>query len=151
LLGHGGTGPYCALAIDCVACVCSVWASWLIREMVMGHQMNKSRQYLDILVYGMNYAPECIGVGRYTGDIGNFLNANGHHVRVVAAPPHYPEWVVNESYPTWSYTLEFLDGVAIVRCPIFLMKKIRGIGRLLAPLSFALSSAPVVVWSILRR
>ncbi len=45
-----------------------------------------------ILIYGMNYAPEFTGVGRYTGEVGAHLAAVGHDVRVVTTPPHYPEW-----------------------------------------------------------
>ena len=51
----------------------------------------KSRK---ILIYGINYAPEMIGVGRFTGEIGAYLAKNGFRVCVVTAPPHYPGWRV---------------------------------------------------------
>ena len=34
-----------------------------------------------ILIYAMNYAPEIAGVGRCTGEIGEFLVASGHRSR----------------------------------------------------------------------
>ena len=118
----------------------------------LSHQMGETAQKsLDILIYGLNYAPEPIGVGRYTGDIGSFLGTNGHRVRVVTAPPHYPGWVVKEPYRALSYMSEMLDGLSVVRCPIFLKREMRGIWRLLTPLSFAVSSAPIVLWSLLRH
>jgi colanic acid biosynthesis glycosyl transferase WcaI len=106
---------------------------------------------LSILIYGLNYAPELTGVGRYTGEIGQYLSADGHKIRVVTAPPHYPGWTVKPPYAAWRYGSEFIDGATIIRCPILLRKKMHGIWRLLAPLSFALSSAPVVIWAILRH
>jgi colanic acid biosynthesis glycosyl transferase WcaI len=109
------------------------------------------RKLLDVLIYGMNYTPEMVGVGRYTGDIGQYLSSNGHTVRVVTAPPHYPEWSVKAGYNAFSYTSEIDNGISIVRCPIFLKTRMRDIWRLIAPLSFALSSAPIVLWLILRH
>jgi colanic acid biosynthesis glycosyl transferase WcaI len=106
---------------------------------------------LDVVIYGLNYAPEMIGVGRYTGDIGHYLTASGHNVRIVTAPPHYPGWSVARPYSALCYTFERCNGMSIVRCPIFLRTKMRGIWRLLTPLSFAISSAPVVLWAILRH
>lgn len=117
-------------------------------KMAVGERPQKS---LSILIYGLNYAPEMLGVGRYTGEIGQYLSGNGHKMRVVTAPPHYAGWAVKPPYFARRYASEVLGGVSIVRCPIFLRTKMHGIWRLLAPLSFALSSAPVVVWTILRR
>ena len=33
---------------------------------------------MKILVYGLNFAPEPVGVGRYTGDMAARLQADGH-------------------------------------------------------------------------
>jgi len=43
-----------------------------------------------VLIYGMNHAPEIVGVGRYTADIVNELARRGYMVSVITAPPHYP-------------------------------------------------------------
>lgn len=103
-----------------------------------------------ILIYGMNYSPETAGVGRYTGDIAAHLAATGLEVNVVTTPPHYPGWKVQEGYRN-TYSSEKMDGVSVVRCPVLLHEAMRGIWRLLAPLSFAATSAPVVFWQILKR
>lgn len=104
----------------------------------------------SIVIYGINYAPEIAGVGRYSGEIGVYLAAQGHAVRVVTAPPHYPGWRVQAPHRNgWAY--EALAGAEIFRCPLYLSEQMKGIRRLLAPLSFAASSAPVALWTILRR
>ena len=101
-----------------------------------------------LLICGMNYAPEPIGVGRYTGDLGAYLSQQGNEVAVVTAVPHYPGWAVRDGYRN-RYSTEYVSAVRVARCPLLLKSEMRGIWRTLAPLSFALSSAPVVVWRIL--
>lgn len=101
-----------------------------------------------ILIYGINYAPEMIGVGRFTGEIGAYLAEHGFNVRVVTAPPHYPGWRVAPPYQPLHYTSETRAGVKVLRCPLLLRADMRGIWRLLAPFSFAVTSAPVAIWEI---
>ena len=105
---------------------------------------------MRILMCGINYAPEMIGVGRYAGEIGAFLAARGHQVEVIAAPPHYPSWRVEPPFRAGAYAWERRHGVDVLRCPIYATGKARGLARILAPVSFALSSAPAVAWRILR-
>ena len=45
---------------------------------------------MRVLILGLNYAPELIGVGRYTADFADWLAERGHQVRVITAPPYYP-------------------------------------------------------------
>lgn len=45
-----------------------------------------------VLVYGMNHAPEMVGIGRYTADIVSELVSRGRQVTIVTAQPHYPFW-----------------------------------------------------------
>jgi colanic acid biosynthesis glycosyl transferase WcaI len=104
-----------------------------------------------VVIYGINYAPEIAGVGRYTGEIGEHLAAEGHEVCVVTAPPHYPGWKAKAPYSAARYAKETLAGAEVYRCPLYLHEEMRGVRRLVAPLSFALSSAPVAFWQILKR
>jgi colanic acid biosynthesis glycosyl transferase WcaI len=103
-----------------------------------------------IVIYGMNYAPEFTGVGRYTGEIGEYLSLCHHQVAVITTPPHYPGWQVRGDDAN-GWRKEIVAGAAVYRCPLFLDPKMKGFKRLLAPLSFALSSAPVAFWQTLRR
>lgn len=108
-------------------------------------------QKCKILIYGINYAPEMIGVGRFTGDIGAHLAERGHDICVVTTPPHYPGWRVASPFSAWRFASEMRDGVKILRCPLLLRTEMRGIWRMIAPLSFAFSSAPIALWQILKE
>ena len=99
----------------------------------------------------MNFAPEITGVGRYSGELAVGLAARGVVVEAVSTAPHYPGWRALPPFSTKRYTRETRDGVEVVRCPMVLHKAGAGIWRLIAPLSFALTSAPVALWRILAR
>ncbi len=47
---------------------------------------------MRVLVYGMNFFPEPVGIGKYTAEMAEWLADRGHEVRVVAAPPFYAAW-----------------------------------------------------------
>ena len=49
---------------------------------------------MKILLYGINFAPEPTGIGKYTGEMAAWLAAAGNEVRVIAAPPYYPAWSI---------------------------------------------------------
>lgn len=100
---------------------------------------------LRILVHGVNYAPELTGIGKYTGEMCEWLARRGHAVRVVTAPPYYPEWRVGEGHSARRYCRETLNGVAVQRCPLWVPQRLSGSRRLLHLASFAASSAPLVV------
>lgn len=94
---------------------------------------------MKILVYGINYSPELTGIGKYTGEMVEWMARQGHDVRVITAPPYYPQWKVNDCYSSWRYRRE--EGDAIVwRCPLYVPKQPSTIKRLLHLGSFALSS-----------
>ncbi|TNM65322.1 WcaI family glycosyltransferase [Aliirhizobium smilacinae] len=103
-----------------------------------------------VIVYGMNHAPELAGVGRYTGDIVDYLSHVGMEVVVVTTPPHYPGWAVQNGFRN-RYSTETNGNVRVIRTPLLLRRQMRGIWRLLAPLTFAISSTPVIMWQIIRR
>ena len=100
---------------------------------------------MRILISGINYSPELTGIGKYTGELAQWLAARGHVVRVVAAPPYYPEWRVSTPYSSWKYSTEIINGVQVWRCPLWVPSKPSGIKRLLHLISFALSSTPVML------
>jgi colanic acid biosynthesis glycosyl transferase WcaI len=103
-----------------------------------------------ILIYGMNFAPELTGIGRYTGELARGLAELRTRVDVITTPPHYPGWFVRPNYSAKTYRAERVEDISVVRCPLVLHKAGAGIWRLIAPLSFALTSAPVAAWRILK-
>ena len=94
---------------------------------------------MKILVYGINYSPELTGIGKYTGEMVEWMASQGHEVRVITAPPYYPEWQVGKHYSSWRYRRE--EGAATVwRCPLYVPRQPSTLKRLIHLGSFALSS-----------
>jgi colanic acid biosynthesis glycosyl transferase WcaI len=98
-----------------------------------------------ILINGLNFAPELIGIGKYTADLAAYLAEKGYAVRVVTAPPYYPHWQVSQNYDWWRYRKESWRGIQVFRCPLWVPRETSGLKRILHLLSFASSSLPVMV------
>lgn len=96
---------------------------------------------MRVLIYGLNYEPEPVGIGKYSGELGAWLAARGHQVRVITAPPYFPEWKARGN----RYRRERLQGVEVLRCPLWVPRRPSGLTRLLHLASFALSSLPVLL------
>ena len=108
----------------------------------------KEPYFLRILLHGINYSPELTGIGKYSGEMAEWLAARGHGVRVVTAPPYYPAWRVRTDYRAWSYKTEPGNGpddVRVYRCPIYVPRRPSGNTRLLHLGSFMLSSLPIML------
>ena len=108
---------------------------------------------MRVLIYGINYAPEPVGVGRYTGEMAEYLAAAGHEVRVVTALPYYPDWKVSADYNPFLYARErqSLQGqqgsIDVHRAPLWVPFRPGGRKRVLHLLSFAATSIPLMVRS----
>ncbi|WP_454726776.1 MULTISPECIES: WcaI family glycosyltransferase [Cupriavidus] len=99
---------------------------------------------MKILMYCLNYAPELTGIGKYTSEQAEWLVAQGHEVRVITAPPYYPDWKVAEGYKASSYKQETRNGVSVLRAPLWVPSKPSGLKRLVHLATFAVSSMPVL-------
>jgi len=106
---------------------------------------------MRILIVGINYAPELAGIGKYTGEMAEWLADRGHEIRVVTAPPYYPAWRVWKGYSAWFYRRECLKGVKVYRCPLWVPGKASGIKRLIHLVSFAISSIPVLLTQVIWK
>ena len=103
---------------------------------------------MRILLYGINYSPELTGIGKYSGEMVEWLVQQDHEVRVVTAPPYYPEWKVSTEYSSLLYRYEIINGASIWRCPLWVPARPSGLKRLIHLASFALSSFPIVLKQI---
>ena len=82
---------------------------------------------MKILVYGINYSPELTGIGKYTGEMVEWLAAQGHEVRVITAPPYYPQWQVGENYSAWRYhIISMRISVITIVCQISALVSVEG-------------------------
>jgi colanic acid biosynthesis glycosyl transferase WcaI len=103
-----------------------------------------------ILVCGINYAPDLIGVAKYNTELCEAFSARGHEVCVVTAPPYYPVWAIPSGHRRWRYARELRNGITVKRAPIYVPSRPSGFKRLVHHASFALTSALPVVAQALR-
>lgn len=100
---------------------------------------------MKLLVYGINFAPELTGIGKYTGEMAQWLAHAGHEVRVITAPPYYPAWRVQAGHSARQYRVERWQGVQVIRTPLWVPRQPGGLKRLLHLGSFALASLPALI------
>jgi colanic acid biosynthesis glycosyl transferase WcaI len=110
---------------------------------------------MRILIHSLNFSPELTGTGRSAGEMASWLASRGHQIRVVTAPPFYPEWRVRAEYSSWRYEIN-LNGhsprnLGVIRCPLWVPKTHSARRRLLHLASFAASSWPAVLGHVLWR
>lgn len=103
-----------------------------------------------ILILGLNYAPEEIGIGPYSAGLAEHLAASGHEVQVVAGRPYYPQWQPHAGYRWW-WNSRREHAVTVTRCPHYIPRNPSGLRRVLHHLSFALASLPVMLRAATRR
>jgi len=108
-------------------------------------EMNKR-----VLVVGINCFPELTGIGKYSGEMINWLAENGYQTTMITAPPYYPDWRVQKPYQNYWYKKEnFHEGkLNLYRCPLYIPRSPSGIKRLIHEATFFLS-AFVVVFKLL--
>lgn len=104
---------------------------------------------MKILLYTLNYAPEPVGIGKYSGQLAPWLVSRGNNVRVITAPPYFPRWKIFKGYRNLFSNIRS-HGLSIQRCPLWVPRRPSGLTRILHLASFAASSlAPLLaqlVW-----
>ena len=105
---------------------------------------------MRLAIIGINYAPEEIGIARYTTDMAVWLAARGHAVEAIAGKPYYPQWSVYPAYRGggWRHGVE--QGVAVTRCPHYVPARPGGLKRVIHLASFGLSALLPVLQLRLR-
>ncbi|OYT97733.1 MAG: colanic acid biosynthesis glycosyltransferase WcaI [Pseudomonas sp. PGPPP3] len=106
---------------------------------------------MKILLHGINYSPELTGIGKYSGEMARWLVEQGHDVRVVTAPPYYPQWQVGQGFSALRFNVAKEAGVTVIRCPLYVPAKPTAIKRLLHLASFSLTSACAVLAQLMWK
>lgn len=106
---------------------------------------------MKILLYSANFAPEPTGIGKYSGEMVEWLTSQGHEVRVVCAPPYYPDWKLAEGYRAPIYRHEEMLGARVWRAPLWVPRQPSGLKRVVHLLSFAATSLPVMLRQVFWR
>ncbi|MFN3405109.1 MAG: WcaI family glycosyltransferase [Cytophagaceae bacterium] len=100
---------------------------------------------MRILIYGINYSPELTGIGKYTGEMGEWLALRGHDVNVITSMPYYPEWKIHKSYQGKWWHREIISKAKVYRSPFYVPEKVTGKSRIIHEFSFMLST---FLWGI---
>ncbi|HVR91965.1 MAG TPA: WcaI family glycosyltransferase [Novosphingobium sp.] len=106
---------------------------------------------MRILIVGLNYTPEPVGIGPYTAGLAEALVERGHRVTAIAGKPYYPQWRGDPAFAGgWKHSVE--NGVALTRCPHYIPAAPTGPRRILHLASFALSAlGPALRGALTRR
>ncbi|WP_435234240.1 WcaI family glycosyltransferase [Psychromonas sp. PT13] len=92
------------------------------------------------ILHSLNYSPELTGIGKYNGEMAVGLVERDVKVSAFLAPPYYPEWKIHDGFQKFTYHKSIVDGVKIIRCPLYVPKKVTTIKRIIHLSSFAFSS-----------
>jgi len=98
-----------------------------------------------ILLIGHNFSPEPTGIGKYSGEMMEWLTKNGHDCSVVTTYPYYPHWKIQEPYKNGWYKKQVLSfpgtdqKLTVYRCPLYVPKDLSGKKRMVHDLSFLIS------------
>lgn len=101
-----------------------------------------------ILLISYNFSPELTGIGKYNGEMINWLAKMGYDCSVLTAYPYYPFWKVQEPYSKkrrlYSYEEKQIEDtgarVRIYRCPLYVPAKPTGFRRIMLDFSFFMSA-----------
>jgi colanic acid biosynthesis glycosyl transferase WcaI len=110
-----------------------------------------TRQNQSILIVGLNYAPEQVGIGPYTAAMAQSLAARGHRVRAVVGKPYYPQWQGYAGFDGGLWREAQEAGVSITRCGHYIPAQPSGLKRILHLASFALSALPAALQSAFAK
>ncbi len=93
-----------------------------------------------LLLIGGNYYPEPTGIGKYSGEMIDWLARDGYECTVITTYPYYPQWKVQDQYKKkrfWYHKQIHQPGegskpVTIIRCPHYIPTSPTGMKRLLS-------------------
>ncbi|TDH20822.1 colanic acid biosynthesis glycosyltransferase WcaI [Segetibacter sp. 3557_3] len=105
-----------------------------------------------ILLIGGNYFPEPTGIGKYSGEMMDWLATNNYECAVITTFPYYPQWKVEEPYrkdASWYKSELRMPGenaspIKIIRCPHYIPASPSGLTRIISDFSFFFSAFFVV-------
>ena len=102
---------------------------------------------MKIIIYGLNFKPEKVGVGKFNGELADYLHKKGHDLRIITAPKYYPEWIATKN----EYSIEDNFTYKVFRCPIYVPQSPSGLKRIIHLISFAITSFPILITQIVWK
>jgi colanic acid biosynthesis glycosyl transferase WcaI len=114
-----------------------------------------------ILLIGGNFLPEPTGIGKYNGEMIEWLCVHGYECTVITTYPYYPQWKLKEPYKhSYWYKKEIIkpkgqhqtsNFITIYRCPHYIPLNPTGKTRILHDLSFFISAFFKVFWLLFKK
>jgi colanic acid biosynthesis glycosyl transferase WcaI len=111
-----------------------------------------------ILLLSGNYYPEPTGIGKYNGEMMDWLSEQNYQCGVITTYPHYPQWKIQSSYSGNSFWYKTekkrfpsSPPIDIYRCPHYIPSKPTGAKRILSDLSYFFSAFVQVIWLLFRK
>jgi colanic acid biosynthesis glycosyl transferase WcaI len=107
----------------------------------------------EILLISHNFSPEPTGIGKYNGEMINWLAEKGHNCTVITTFPYYPYWKVQPPYKNRWYKKERVlypdtgNAVTIFRCPSYIPSNPTGKKRVIQDASFWF----FMFWTVVKR
>lgn len=101
----------------------------------------------NILLISYNFKPEPTGIGKYNGEMIEWLSKNGFNCSVITTYPYYPFWKVQQPYyhNRFSFKTEKIQTegseITVYRCPQYVPHVPSGIKRILQEISFFFSAS----------
>jgi colanic acid biosynthesis glycosyl transferase WcaI len=99
-----------------------------------------------VLLIGGNFSPELTGIGKYNGEMINWLSENGFECTVITTYPYYPEWKLQEPYAKngrWfkrETKVTSAGTFRVIRCPHYVPKSPSALKRLISDISILFST-----------
>ena len=118
-----------------------------LNEKQMNHDSHRAKRPLRVIFLSITFAPEPgalrgLPLARWLRDRG------GYDIKVLTAVPWYPLGRVYPGYRQKLWQWEEMDGISVLRVPIFPSHDQSALRRILTYLSFMCSAALIGVWKI---
>jgi len=94
----------------------------------------------SIVVWGINYAPEKIGIAPCNAVLCEFLARKRFDVTMLTAFPYYPAWKKRKEDAAKIFGTEMINGVRVARCWHYVPERLNTAKRVLHELSFVACS-----------
>jgi len=112
-----------------------------------------------VLFLGGNFFPEPTGIGKYNGEMVDWMSENGFECTVITTFPYYPYWKVQAPYTKrcWGFVNEkrvvSADAVPvnIIRAPHYVPAKPTGMKRMVSDFSFFISAFIVMLGLLFQK
>lgn len=122
---------------------------------LVSNRINSSCRFayvrMNILIIGINYAPEIIGTAVYTSGMATELDRRGMNVQVVTAQPYYPDWKVFKGHSKFGYQRHpDYHQPHVTHCPHYVPANPSGVKRILHHMTFAITATPIAIFNAFR-